>query len=125
MLLTQRDVVLMNKAGPLEEEDQEQTTTQLANGDAKDVEMSEEEKAMVAEADAAAAPVTTAADRAAEGAGLGAQPSAQEARQPEAAPAPQVQDKLGVKMHSSFVPTSADCKSTVNRKLATDVSILI
>lgn len=90
MLLTQRDVVLMNKAGPLEEEDQEQTTTQLANGDAKDVEMSEEEKAMVAEADAAAAPVTTAADRAAEGAGLGAQPPAQEARQPEAVPAPQV-----------------------------------
>lgn len=97
MLLTQRDVVLMNKAGPLEEEDQEQTATQLANGDAKDVEMSEEEKAMVAEADAAAAPVTTAADRAAEGAGLGAQPPAQEVRQPEAAPAPQVKDMLELK----------------------------
>lgn len=94
MLLTQRDVVLMNKAGPLEEEDQEPSAAQLANGDAKDVEMSEEEKAMVAEADAAAAPVTTAADRAAEGAGLGAQPSAQEVRQPEAAPAPQVTVRL-------------------------------
>ena len=68
MLLTQRDVVLMNKAGPLEEEDQLPAAA-LANGNAKEVEMSEEEKAMVAEADAAAAPVTTAADRAADGAG--------------------------------------------------------
>lgn len=78
MLLTQRDVVLMNKAGPLEEEDQEPAAA-LANGDAKEVEMTEEEKAMVAEANAAAAPVTTAADRAADGAvdGVqGQQPSA-------------------------------------------------
>lgn len=67
MLLTQRDVVLMNKAGPLEEEDQLPAAA-LANGNAKDVEMSEEEKAMIAEADAAAAPVTTAADRTADGA---------------------------------------------------------
>ena len=89
MLLTQRDVVLMNKAGPLEEEDQEPSAAQLANGDAKDVEMSEEEKAMVAEADAAAAPVITVADRAAE-----AQPSAQEVRRPEAEPAPQVMVRL-------------------------------
>ena len=92
MLLTQRDVVLMNKAGPLEEEDQEPSAAQRANGDAKDVEMSEEEKAMVAEADAAAAPVTTAADRAAEG--PGAQPLVEEVRQSEAAPAPQVRDHL-------------------------------
>lgn len=97
MLLTQRDVVLMNKAGPLEEEDQEPSAAQLANGDAKDMEMSEEEKAMVAEADAAAAPVTTAADKAAEGPGLGAQPLVQEVRQPEAAPTPQVKIKLACK----------------------------
>ena len=97
MLLTQRDVVLMNKAGPLEEEDQEPSAAQPANGDARDVEMSEEEKAMVAEADAAAAPVTTATDRAAEGPGPGAQPSAQEVRQPEAVPAPQVKIKLAWK----------------------------
>lgn len=92
MLLTQRDVVLMNKAGPLEEEDQEPSAAQLANGDARDVEMSEEEKAMVAEADAAAAPVTTAADDAAERAAP--QPLPEETRQPEAAPTPLVQRKL-------------------------------
>ena len=34
MLLTQRDVVLMNKAGPLEE-DVDQPAAQLANGDAE------------------------------------------------------------------------------------------
>ncbi len=92
MLLTQRDVVLMNKAGPLEEDDQEPSAAQLANGDARDVEMSEEEKAMVAEADAAAAPVTTGTGKAAEG--HAPQPSPEEARQPEAAPPHQVQDKL-------------------------------
>ena len=91
MLLTQRDVVLMNKAGPLEEEDQEPSAAQLANGDARDVEMSEEEKAMVAEADAAAAPVTTAAE---EAAGRSApQPLPEQPRQPEAAPTPQVLNK--------------------------------
>ncbi len=87
MLLTQRDVVLMNKAGPLEE-DVEQPAAQLANGDAETVEMSEEERAMVAEADAAAAPVTTAADRAVDG--VGAQQAVEEQQQPEAAPAMQV-----------------------------------
>lgn len=87
MLLTQRDVVLMNKAGPLEE-DVEQPAAQLANGNAQDVEMSEEERAMVAEADTAAAPVTTAADRAADG--VGAQQAVDKEQQLEAAPAPQV-----------------------------------
>ncbi|KAL3138387.1 hypothetical protein ABBQ32_006189 [Trebouxia sp. C0010 RCD-2024] len=87
MLLTQRDVVLMNKAGPLEEEDQEPSAAQMANGDARDMEMSEEEKAMVAEADAAAAPVTTAADEAAGRPAL--QPLPEEPRQSEAAPTPQ------------------------------------
>ncbi|DBA99991.1 hypothetical protein WJX77_008545 [Trebouxia sp. C0004] len=86
MLLTQRDVVLMNKAGPLEEDDAE-PAAQLANGDAQTVEMSEEERAMVAEADAAAAPVTTAADRAPEG--VDAEQAIEEQRLPEAAPAPQ------------------------------------
>lgn len=92
MLLTQRDVVLMNKAGPLEEEDQEPSAAQMASGDARDVEMSEEEKAMVAEADAAAAPVTTAADGAAGRPAL--QPLLEEPRQPDAAPTPQVVHKL-------------------------------
>ena len=87
MLLTQRDVVLMNKAGPLEE-DVAEPAAQLANGDAQTVEMSEEERAMVAEADAAAAPVTTAADRAPEG--VGAEQAIEEQQLPEAAPAPQV-----------------------------------
>jgi len=87
MLLTQRDVVLMNKAGPLEE-DVAEPAAQLANGDAQTVEMSEEERAMVAEADAAAAPVTTAADRAPEG--VDAEQAVEEQRLPEAAPAPQV-----------------------------------
>ena len=90
VLLTQRDVVLMNKAGPLEEEDQEPAAA-LANGTAKEAGMSEEEQAMVAEANAAAAPVTTAADRAADGAvdGMGLQqPSAPDtAGQPAAAAA--------------------------------------
>ncbi|KAL0038699.1 hypothetical protein WJX79_003797 [Trebouxia sp. C0005] len=86
MLLTQRDVVLMNKAGPLEE-DVAEPAAQLANGDAQTVEMSEEERAMVAEADAAAAPVTTAADRAPEG--VDAEQAVEEQRLPEAAPAPQ------------------------------------
>lgn len=88
MLLTQRDVVLMNKAGPLEEEDQEPAAAQLANGDTKQTGMTEEEKALVAEADAAAAPVTTAPDRAAEA--DVAQPQAEEAQQPQAVPRPQV-----------------------------------
>ncbi len=87
MLLTQRDVVLMNKAGPLEE-DVAEPAAQLANGDAQTVEMSEEERAMVAEADAAAAPITTAADRAPEG--VDAEQAVEEQRLPEAAPAPQV-----------------------------------
>ena len=87
MLLTQRDVVLMNKAGPLEE-DVAEPAAQLANGDAQTVEMSEEERAMVAEADAAAAPVTTAADRAPDG--VDAEQAVEEQRLPEAAPAPQV-----------------------------------
>ena len=85
LLLTQRDVVLMNKAGPLEE-DVAEPAAQLANGDAQTVEMSEEERAMVAEADAAAAPVTTAADRAPNG--LDAEQAVEEQRLPEAAPAP-------------------------------------
>ena len=83
MLLTQRDVVLMNKAGPLEEEDREPAAAQLANGNARDVEMSEEEKAMVAEADAAAA--EEAED----------QPAA--AQPPEPAAAPQVLVRLSVR----------------------------
>jgi len=87
MLLTQRDVVLMNKAGPLEE-DVAEPAAQLANGDAQTVEMSEEERAMVAEADAAAAPVTTAADKAPDG--VDAEQAVEEQRLPEAAPAQQV-----------------------------------
>ena len=102
MLLTQRDVVLMNKAGPLEEEDQEPAAAQLANGDAEQTEMTEEEKAMVAEADAAAAPVTTAPDRAAEA--DVAQPQAEEAQQPQAAPRPQV---IPQNLDSSLVKWSA------------------
>lgn len=78
MLLTQRDVVLMNKAGPLEEEDQEPAAA-LANGHAKEVEMSEEEQAMVAEANATA-------NQAASGAVDGVQqPSAPADGQPVAA----------------------------------------
>ena len=103
MLLTQRDVVLMNKAGPLEEEDQEPTAAQLANGHSKEPEMSEEEKAMIAEADAAAAPVTTAADRAADGAA--AQVPTQQAQQAAAAPAPQVETIR------PYNPTLASCHS--------------
>ena len=87
MLLTQRDVVLMNKAGPLEE-DVAEPAAQTANGNAQTVEMSEEERAMVAEADAAAAPVTTAADRAPDG--VDAQQAIDEQQLPAAAPPPQV-----------------------------------
>ena len=87
MLLTQRDVVLMNKAGPLEE-DVAEPAAHTANGDAQTVEMSEEERAMVAEADAAAAPVTTAAERAPDG--VDAEQAIEEQQLPAAAPPPQV-----------------------------------
>ncbi|MCJ1305141.1 hypothetical protein MMC08_007955 [Hypocenomyce scalaris] len=86
MLLTQRDVVLMNKAGPLEE-DVAEPAAHTANGDAQTVEMSEEERAMVAEADAAAAPVTTAAERAPDG--VDAEQAIEEQQLPAAAPPPQ------------------------------------